>query len=568
MSRNVHQSREIMRSAFSIFTFSATLAVTTHIASAAVSDVIQVDSQVAAVTLYPGLAQITRTADVVLPEGRHELILQGVPRSAETASLQVQIDGARRISTRVRDEFVPPRDASTPEIEAAEARIDEIETQIAAVEDEAARTRAAAHAARSSIHFLEQLGNNDGLVGTDASALADISLMISRRAAENHRQIVDAEADARSKEQALATLQENLTEARAALAALTTEDDDRLYIEVAVEATAAGATSIRLEYLTEGAGNIGWSPSYELHLTTGGDPELTLNRSVILSQDTGENWQDVALTLSTAEPLGQSGPSRLFPQLRRIEKPMPVPTSKQRLSSDMELDLANEPIIEAAVVVDEILRQWSVDRSGVAAVYGFDTPVSVASGAEALRLEMDSLKTTATLTAQAVPLRNETAYRMVRFTNEFGEQLLAATQAAHFVDGKLIAVADFAGLAPGAEADLGFGAIKGLTLSRDILDQSEGEQGLISRSSEQVRRVEIEVENLTDRAWPLRVLDRVPYSQQDALEIAWDARPAPTEENVEKQRGILAWDMEIAAGATEVIEIETELSWPEGQILR
>ncbi|WP_260099267.1 DUF4139 domain-containing protein [Phaeobacter inhibens] len=557
-----------MRSAFSIFTFSATLAVTTHIASAAVSDVIQVDSQVAAVTLYPGLAQITRTADVVLPEGRHELILQGVPRSAETASLQVQIDGVRRISTRVRDEFVPPRDASTPEIEAAEARIDEIETQIAAVEDEAARARAAAHAARSSIHFLEQLGNNDGLVGTDASALADISLMISRRAAENHRQVVDAEADARSKEQALATLQENLTEARAALAALTTEDDDRLYIEVAVEAAAAGATSIRLEYLTEGAGNIGWSPSYELHLKTGGDPELTLNRSVILSQDTGENWQDVALTLSTAEPLGQSGPSRLFPQLQRIEKPMPVPTSKQRLSSDMELDLANEPIIEAAVVIDEILRQWSVDRSGVAAVYGFDTPVSVASGAEALRLEMDSLKTTATLTAQAVPLRNETAYRMVRFTNEFGEQLLAATQAAHFVDGKLIAVADFAGLAPGAEADLGFGAIKGLTLSRDILDQSEGEQGLISRSSEQVRRVEIEVENLTDRAWPLRVLDRVPYSQQDALEISWDARPAPTEENVEKQRGILAWDMEIAAGATEVIEIETELSWPEGQILR
>ncbi|AHD07905.1 DUF4139 domain-containing protein [Phaeobacter gallaeciensis] len=557
-----------MRSAFSVFTFGATLAVATHIASAGVSDVIQVDSQVVAVTLYPGLAQITRTADVVLPEGQHELILQGVPRSAETESLQVQINGARRISTRVRDEFVPPRDASTPEIQAAEARIDEIEAQITTVEDEAARARATAHAARSSIHFLEQLGNNDGLVDTNATALADIALMISRQAGENHRQIVDAEAEARNKEQALVTLQENLTDARAALAALTLEDEERLYIEVTVEAAAAGATSIRMEYLTEGAGNIGWSPSYELHLATGSDPELTLNRSVILSQDTGENWQDVALTLSTADPLGQSAPSRLFPQLRRIEKPMPVPEPKQRMSSDMELDLANEPIIEAAVVVEEMLRQWSVDRSGVAAVYEFDTPVSVASGAEALRLEMDSLKTAATLTAQAVPLRNETAYRMVRFTNEFGEQLLAATQAAHFVDGKLVAVADFAGLAPGAEADLGFGAIRGLTLSRDILDQSEGEQGLISRNTEQVRRVEIEVENLTNRAWPLRLLDRVPYSQQDALEITWDARPAPTEENVEKQRGILAWDMEIAAGATEVIEIDTELSWPEGQILR
>ncbi|APG45592.1 DUF4139 domain-containing protein [Phaeobacter porticola] len=556
-----------MRPVYSVIAFLAASVATTNIATSAVADVFSVSSQVSAVTLYPGLAQITRTAVLDLPAGRHQLILQGVPRSANTASLQVQVKGARRISTLMRADFVPPQNVATPAIDAAEARVRQIQEQIDLVKDEAERARASARAAQSSIHFLKQLGSNDGLGRADASTLADIALMIANRATASHREMVDAEAEARAREQNLIALKDELAGARAALAAIATEDEDRLFLEVQVEVAEAGRGEVTLNYLTGGAGKIGWSPYYELHLATGDAPELTLARSVILAQDTGESWQDVALTLSTAEPLGQSAPSVLYPRLRRIEQPAPPPNPKQRFSSDMEMSTDAEPIIEAAVIV-ESLPQWNVDTGGVAAVYAFGEPVSIASGVDALRLEMDSLTTTAKLTAQAVPLRNEVAYRMVRFTNEFGEQLLAATETAHFVDGKLVAVADFPGLAPGTETNIGFGPIKGLTLRRDVLDQSEGEQGLISRSTEQVSRFEIEIENLTNQAWPLRVLDRVPYSQQEALEITWAARPAPSEENVEKQRGILAWEVEIAKGATQTIQVETKLNWPEDQVLR
>ncbi|MFS4581388.1 mucoidy inhibitor MuiA family protein [Phaeobacter sp. C3_T13_0] len=556
-----------MRSAFSVIAFVAASAAITNIPTTVVADVIAVDSQVTAVTLYPGLAQITRTADIDLPAGRHQLILQGVPHSAETASLQVQISGARRISTMTREDFVPPRDVANPEIEAAEARIRQIEKQITVVMDDAQRARASALASRSSIQFLEHLGSNEGLAGADASALADIALMIENRVAASHREIIDSEAEARDKEQDLTALQDDLSDARKALAAIALEDEDRLFIELEVDVAEAGRAKITLNYLTGGMGDIGWSPYYELHLATDDEPELTLVRSVILAQGTGENWQDIALTLSTAEPLGQSSPSVLRPQLRRIEKPAPPQISKQQFSSDAGLGGLADQIVESAVIVEQ-LPLWNVDTGGVAAVYSFGEPVSITSGADTLRLEMDSLTTTAKLTAQAVPLRNETAYRIVQFTNEFSEQLLAATEVVHFVDDKLVAVADFPGLAPGSEAKIGFGPIKGLTLRRDVIGQSEGEQGLISRSTEQVSRIEIEIENLTNRVWPLRVLDRVPYSQQDALEITWDASPAPTERNVEKQRGILAWDLEIAEGEAETIQIETELSWPEDQVLR
>ena len=547
---------------FSLIAFAMSAAVP------AVAETIPVSSAVSEVTLYPGLAEVTRTAGLNLPEGRHRLILQNVPRTAQLETLQVEIAGARRVATLMREDYVPPRDTDDPELEAAEARIREVEARIAAVRDEAGRARAGVRAAEASLAFLQQLGSNEGLAEADAGALSAISRMISQEAAGASQAAVDAEAVARRVELQLEDLKEEQAEAQAALAALALEDEERLFIAVDVVAETAGEGSVTLNYFTAGEGYIGWQPAYEMHLQTGDEAAVTLKRSVMLVQDTGENWQDVALTLSTAIPFGQGSPSVLHPRLRRIEEPEP-PKAQKRLSLDVaEMSALAEPVIEPPVIIEEAQGGWGADLEGAAATYRFGLPVSIASGADLLRLEMDSLTAKAELTAVAVPARDKTAYRVVKFTNSFGEQLLASGEVPRFVDGKLVTVEGFAGLAPGAETDAGFGPIEGLQLRRDVLGQSEGEQGLISRSNAQVRQVEITVENLTGQGWPLRLVDRVPYSQQDDLEITWSAKPRPTEENVEKRRGILAWDMELAAGESRTIQLETTLNWPEGMVLR
>ncbi|OED46779.1 hypothetical protein AB838_17995 [Rhodobacteraceae bacterium (ex Bugula neritina AB1)] len=543
-------------------------ALTSCAAAAAVADTIPVSSTVSKVTLYPGLADVTRTAAVTLPEGRHRLILQNVPKTALLETLQVDISGARRVATLLREDDAPPRNADDPEVEAAEARLREVEARIAAVRDEAARARSGVRAAEASITFLQQLGSNEGLAKADASALSAIARMISEEAAGASQAAVAAEAEARRIELQLEGLAEELSKAQAALAALTLEDDDRLYIAVDIEAEQAGEGAVKVSYYTAGAGNIGWQPSYEMHLSTGTEEQVILKRAVMLAQDTGENWQDVALTLSTAVPGGQGSPSVLYPWLRRLEEPA-LPRALKSMGQDVaEMSALAEPVAAAPMSVQEAQSGWGADLGGAAATYQFGLPVSVASGADLLRLEMDSLTAEAKLQAVAVPSRDETAYRVATFTNTFGEPLLASDEVPRFVDGKLVALERFTGLAPGAEMDAGFGPIKGLRLRRDVLGQSEGEQGLISRSNAQMQKVEIEVENLTGRNWPLRLLDLVPYSQQDDLEIAWRAKPRPSQENVEKQRGILAWDMELGAGESRTIQLETTLNWPDGMVLR
>jgi hypothetical protein len=123
-------------------------------------------------------------------------------------------------------------------------------------------------------------------------------------------------------------------------------------------------------------------------------------------------------------------------------------------------------------------------------------------------------------------------------------------------------------IAPGVETDMGFGALETLRVTREMPTRAEGETGVFTSANARVESAVITVENTGDEAWPLRILDQVPYSEQTDLEIDVAADPEPTETDVDGQRGILAWDLEVAAGGKETIALGHTLRWPEGMILQ
>lgn len=91
---------------------------------------------------------------------------------------------------------------------------------------------------------------------------------------------------------------------------------------------------------------------------------------------------------------------------------------------------------------------------------------------------------------------------------------------------------------------------------------------MFTSANQQSESAVITVENTGTEAWPVRILDQVPYSEQDDLEIEVTASPEPSETDVEGQRGILAWEFDLAAGGKETITLEQVLTWPEGMVLR
>ena len=534
------------------------------LASTAMAETYTAQSRVSAVTVYPSEARITRTAEVTLPAGRHRLVIGGLPYDPEALeTLQISHPGLTRVAMHIGAGFPVIAQGETAEKAAAKARVEEVEDEIAALKREAAEARLAADGAEAVLAFLTQLGRGEGAALPAPDQLREVISTIGEETAQARDTILRAEAQQAGFDRQMVELKTALRAAQAALDALSQQSDEEVYLALDVVAATDVTVPLALSYAAQ---DVRWGPAYTFDLTTGDAPQVTLRREVMVEQGTGEDWVDVALRVSTSTPDQQIEAGQLYPQRRRIEDPAaPVPQDMERRLYAGSLA---EPVIEPAIIVEEADRSFETITSEAGVTYSFADLVSVRSDAEVAYLSLPDVTLSAEVSALAVPRRDETAYRIAHVTNSSGEELLASSNSRFFVDGELIGRAYFPGLIAEAEADLGFGPIDGLRLSRDLLDQSEGGRGVISRSNQRNSVAEIEVENLTDRVWPVRVLDQVPYSEQEDLEITWSASPTPSEENVDKQRGIPAWELELQPGSTRLITLNTRLDWPEDKVLQ
>ncbi|MEO1140203.1 MAG: DUF4139 domain-containing protein [Pseudomonadota bacterium] len=519
-------------------------------------------SDVTAVTLYPTGATITRDVPFSIPEGRHDLILTDLPKNTPLASVRVMVDGVAMGGVTARRDFVPPRNEDdTVALQAARDEVDRLEGAMRQAEGDVEVIRLEAEAARARVGFLEKLGEGDGVAQMDVTALRELSAMIGDETLSALRAAHEAERKAEEAARGLKDLAKELERARQALAALVPEQEDRAMLAIAVSSEVATDGMVTITYNTNEAA---WQPVYDVKLTreTGA---LRIERGAYVAQYTGENWQGAALTLSTVRPTEQTGPSDIWPWLRHIFDPEETktrPTVRMQAEADVvagalsEMVMAEpEPVVAAA------------DFDGLSVTYSYPAPVDVASGADRLRLSLGTLETRAELVAQAVPLSDQTAFLMASITNDMGELILPTAEASFYLDERFVGKSGLALIAAGDEADLSFGPIEGLRLTRTVLDRNEGDRGVIVTSNEITEMVRIDVENLTGETWPLRVLDRVPYSEQEDLEITWRATPRPSEESVDGKRGVLAWEMDITPGTTEVINLSHTIDWPEGMRL-
>ncbi len=469
-------------------------------------------------------------------------------------TLRVQTEGLNQTARIIQTDIDHLRSYKSEAVRSAEARIDEIEERIDAVKDAAEAARLKARAAEQKTAFLSNLGHNEGLAGSGEETLRNISRMIGDEVLQAEQSAQSAMIEAREIEKQLPDLEDELTAAQTDLTMMVPDFEDQLAVIVDVSAEVATEGTLTVAYLDSNAAN--WVPAYGFYLTTGAAPKVRIDRSALITQDTGENWRDVKMHVSTLSPVSRNAVRRLRPIRRKI-----VETTVSRKFGSFA-----EPVLEAPVVVEETVGGLLVSSSieGTGFTYSLPDPVSVPSSSGAAKLALDTVSAPAKIFALTAPAIEEKAYRTARFTNPLEETLMETKFAEWFVDDVLVAAGRTREIEPLEEVDMGFGPVHGLRVTSDVLDRSTGDAGIISRSNQRVQQTEIRIENLTDRVWPLRILDRVPYSEQDDLDVTWSTRPPPTEENVDNDRGVLAWEFELEPGQSEAIMSDLKLSWPVG----
>ncbi|MDY0106309.1 MAG: DUF4139 domain-containing protein, partial [Giesbergeria sp.] len=362
---------------------------------AATSATAQDTSRIARVTVYAGVATVERVARV--PAGARSLTLTCLPGSLDTQSLQVQADAAVRVG-----EF----SVLTEDRDVAGACASPLDGRIRELEDQIAAARAEAGALQLVDTYLKTVaGSPSGEDGATARAPAATPAQITATAEVLRKSGQDTQARAhqiKRRQEALELALKPLVAERDRVASQRAR-----VVSVTVNLAAEREGELRLAYRVRGPG---WQPSYRatLDATRGG---VQLERLALVAQNSGEDWSNVQLLLSTGQP-GRATQGRLPRPWTLDVAPPPAPRSPAPAMAMAPAAAPAPAMRERSNLAQEALPTFDVDTTDKAFATEFAVPqrITVPSNGQRITLALGTHSAPVQLLTRTAPGVEEAAY--------------------------------------------------------------------------------------------------------------------------------------------------------------
>jgi uncharacterized protein (TIGR02231 family) len=520
-----------------------------------------VDSAIEAVTVYPDGATVTRLITVDLPAGDTTLIARDFPPGLDPASLRVEGESAAAVTIGAIDARPPraERPVSKPEIE---KRIEALRDERQVLDD-----KIAAETARKA--FAQRFANNVPLgVGEkgDTRPLTEWRTAFSAVADEiatADTAMRDARVRQREIDRELARLDSELK----------TNPPRKVEVRVDLAASANARSALRVTYTVRGAR---WQPLYDARLDSGSrerKPAIELVRRAEIVQQTGEDWSDVALSVSTVRTAKGGSAPELSPLIVRYPAPPARPLGAGRMeqsfapaSSPAPLQYADESRAKAATGEQALApateREAVMETGGYQVVYRIPGRISVAANEGAKSFRVSTGNISPDLLLRAAPALDETAFIEASFKHA-EEAALLPGRVALYRDGIYVGRGQIVLTPKDETVRLGFGADDKVKVMRATVRKIEGSSGIITSAKTDEREYKITVRSGHERPIKVVIEDRIPASEVDDIKVELlPVTTPPTERDVRDRRGVLAWSFEAAPGDTKEIRLGWRVRWP------
>jgi len=524
---------------------------------------LEMRSTIDSVIVYPDGATVARVIRADLPGGDSVLLARDFPPGLDPASLRVEGQGGARLVIGAIDAR-PPR-AERPPLSP------ELENKIEALKDERGTLDDKIAAAGARKTFAQRFAENSpaglGEKG-EARPLAEWRAAFAAIAEE----VAAADADIRAAKVRQREIDRDLARLEAERNA---NPPRKMEVRIDLAADAATSATFRVTYNVRGAR---WAPLYDARLDTGSrdrKPALELVRRAEIVQQSGEDWSDVALAVSTVRTAKGGNAPELSPLLvRYAEPPRPVaspapPMSLERSRAKVADQLAQGVfggrgnLDEARRDADE--RETVADTGGFQAVFRIPGRVSVATneGAKSFRISTGAIAPD--LLVRTAPALDAAAFLEASF-KQAEEAPLLPGRIALYRDGIFVGRGQMTLTPKDETVRLGFGVDDKIKVTRTMLRKNESSSGLISTTRSDEREFKITVRNGHDAPIRVMVEDQLPVSEIEDVKVeTLPSTTPPTERDTRNRRGVLGWSLTAAPGELKEIMLGWRVRWPDGK---
>ncbi|AFK62276.1 hypothetical protein TKWG_09950 [Advenella kashmirensis WT001] len=470
------------------------------------ADTLNADSHIEKVTVYPDRALVYRVASQAIPAGEHELVFANLPADIDENSLQFNANTA---GAGVQILHV----SSTPDVRQTNASsgINDVAGQIDALEQQIARLEDQIKVDDNQISFIRNYQNGHSVQMRDVPPLSQDAFigLMSFTGEQLIKAMQTRRGHLQDKEQLVARLKV-LAQRKAQLAQ--SADNETRKVVVTLRAAEPAIIDSALSYVVAGAA---WSPVYDARYdsTTG---KLSLNYFGQISQDTSEDWSNVAITLSTAQPV--TGVS--LPQLEpwRVDvaappAPAPVPRMSARQST---LAAGAAPAMEMADAASYVPANTQTSATNTT----FEVPgkQTIKTGGQQQRVPLTTLTETAELSYELVPSEAPAVFATVKMNNGKDFPLLAGNVNAFF-DNEFIAASDMKTVFPKEQLELAMGVDQAISVKREPLQRFTESTGLTGSGTRLTYEYKTIIRNNRKQPVQLVLHDRFPVSGDEKIDI-------------------------------------------------
>ncbi|WP_251620816.1 mucoidy inhibitor MuiA family protein [Odoribacter lunatus] len=303
------------------------------------------------VMLFIDGAQVVRTKQIEIPAGNSSLLFTGLSPYLDARSMQVSAKGKLTI-TSVNAQY------NYLDSVAVSRRLEQLQQELKKVAKQREEQEKALAVVKAE---QEMLKTNCTLGGKGYTPSLGAIREATTYFAERMKVLTTEELAIRNRLEELAGRQQQLTREQAQVKGKDMKRSGEIL--VGVHAPAACTATFTLSYYVK---NAGWFPSYDIRSGSLSEP-LTIIYKANIFQHTGEEWKDVALSLSSSNPSTGNVAPRLMPY--RLNYGWTAPVYSRELNgnivsgriSDAE---TNEPLIGATVRIPGTTVGCATDVDG------------------------------------------------------------------------------------------------------------------------------------------------------------------------------------------------------------
>lgn len=550
------------------------------------ADAKTVTGNITDVIVYRGQALVTRAIEADLPKGTSEIIVDKLPANIIPESLYSQTtDGTTILSVRYREKTI--KEDTRKEVKELEEKIEKIRTEHRLATKNQQFIAAQLRRVEKLVEFslaAEQKDLNRGLLQFEP--IKEMSDYVESKTTGYNKQLIETGEKIIQLDKELKTLSEK----RQRLAAGHSRTQREAVIFMS--RTKAGPAAIEINYLVNGAN---WSPQYNLRADTG-KAIATIEYNAVVHQSSGETWNNASLALSTAQPNMVASPPFLEPMritigeisasrgrrddLRRMpvimsEKEEQQGMPQQQVFYDNRSDKFKSLIqsrnkaltkgLEANYVLNNIafenqIMEFQADKEmlkqmksqseevrrteGVSVMYRIPGKLTLPSRSDQQLLTIAIIPSKADFTLMATPLLTDYVYLQGEILND-SDTILLPGPASTYRDGQFVGKAQMDLVTIGQKFTTGFGVDSQIQVTREFKDKKVD---TLWGNRIDDHKYRIEISNYKTKPVKLRLLERLPYTENPNIEILLKKPSLALSTDKEyvrtsKKKGMLRWDL-------------------------